>query len=143
MNRFVKIVSLFFLASLVYGCRKEEPVNFTGTPVFYVNGTLNGSPLNLRAGENNYYMYSSYTSDVNSVYEFTGDMRTQWSNTNSPSSFKVTIRDYDQHNIVNTSIDSALQAGAYTFVSPPAGTTINFTALPQGDSVLNYNWTFG
>lgn len=145
MRARVFFVSILAAALLLNGCRKEEPVSITGNPVFYVDGTLNGSPLQISAGVNNYYMYSSYSSDSSNVHVFTGDLRTDGSSTLSPLSLKVSLRDYATHGIQPNNIDSALYPGAFGFVPPGtvASNSIAFTSVPQGDSVLSYSWSFG
>ena len=71
---------IFFLLGIMsivnFSCRKKEyPAPSTGNPVFYFDGTINGNPMNIKAGINDYYMYSSFVQDVNRVYNFQGDLK--------------------------------------------------------------------
>ena len=58
-------------------CRKKEvlPTETTGEPVFYLRGTLNDMPLEVKAGDEGYYMYTSVYQDENNIYVFKGDLK--------------------------------------------------------------------
>ena len=55
---------LVYIASflvILASCKKEElQPEVIGNAAFYVQGTVNGLPVNLVAGDNDYYMYSSF-----------------------------------------------------------------------------------
>lgn len=126
------------------GCRKEEPVPVTGDPVFYVNGTLNGSPLLLRAGVDNYYMYSNYSSDQQNVYTFSGTLKVDGSNDPSPNSLKISISDSRASAPSPALIDSAIFPGTYFFSQTQSSPlAVQFTSTAVGDVVLGYTWDFG
>jgi len=76
MKRLTNISSyalLFGLLTLV-GCSKQElPHQEDSTPIFEVHGTLGNSSLDLVAGDNNAYMYTS-TKVHNGVRVFTGEL---------------------------------------------------------------------
>jgi hypothetical protein len=126
------------------GCRKEEPQVVTGDPVFYVNGTLNGSPLLLRAGVADYYMYSEYSADQQNLYSFSGHLKTEGSSNPSSSSLRISITDSRYSAPGPALIDSALFTGTYPFVQNQLPLlSIMFSASAYGDSILNYTWDFG
>mgnify|MGYP001571045275 CR=1 FL=1 len=142
-----KITSVCAVAALVLfvtACRKEEPKPDIGNPVFYVNGTLNGSPLLLRAGVNNYYMYSDYSSDQQNIYTFSGTLKTDGSSDPSPGSLKISISDSRASAPAPALIDSALFPGTYFFSQTQTSPlTMQFTSQAAGDTILGYNWDFG
>jgi len=105
---------------------------------------VNNKPLNLNAGKDGYYMYSSYKVDSNSVYNFIGDLKRS-DCINCPNSLKIQINDY-RVSAPNASskIDSALQIRNYPFLQ--LVTLLNYTAKFQ--SIYNrtagsYHWNFG
>ncbi len=75
----MKLVKYFiFLSLLVFvSCKKKEypKTVIDPTKTFYFNANINGAPISIAAGENNYYMYSSYKQDSNNVYGFIGDLK--------------------------------------------------------------------
>lgn len=70
-----KVMLFMFLLGLVAtGCKEDDgPTvsSYTESPRFYVNANLNGLPLNLVAGEQDYQMYTSYHT-ADSVLEMRG-----------------------------------------------------------------------
>ncbi len=126
------------------GCRKEEPQPVTGNPVFYVNGTLNGSPLLLRAGVDNYYMYSEYSADQQNLYSFAGHLKTDGSSNPAPNSLRISITDFQYAAPGLTNMDSALFIGNYAFAqSQPSPLAVQFFSTAFGDTILSYTWDFG
>lgn len=135
---------VFLFAGIVFSsCKKEDLQSQSGAPVFYAKGTLNGNFFNINAGVNNYYMYSSYTSDANDVYEFIGNLKEENCSASCPSSMTVRIRDYATHTSSATIIDTSLAAGFYDFVVPLGTNDIAFTPQIYADSVTSYAWSFG
>lgn len=133
----------FLLAFAFTGCRKELPSVQTGDPIFSANGRIGTDTLNLRAGINNYYMYSSHTSDAMGVYEFKGELKMQNCNSICPNSLSIRIRDYANHNQQSVLIDSSFLPGPHNFVTANTGYTVDFFSIASGDSLLTYNWSFG
>lgn len=132
------------LAASATGCRKQDPLSVTGDPVFRVNGTLNGSPLQLTAGVNNYYMYSEYTADQQGLYSFTGHLKTYGSSNPSPNSLRISITDFRISAPGSTVIDSALYTGIYSFAqNQPSNLAVQFFSAAVGDSIISYTWDFG
>src|SRR4051812_22532177 len=68
---------LVLATALLISCRKKD---FPKTDPdlqgdFYFNGTVAGNAVSLKAGVDNYYMYSSHLFDNGSYYRFVADLR--------------------------------------------------------------------
>lgn len=103
-----------------FACKKKEyPVsNVKQEKVFYVNLLMDGEPLNIDAGKDNYYMSSTIVRDASNVYGLTGEFKQQGCTT-CPNSIKIQINDS---------------------VSTPPGNTINFNSIVQ---VKKYGFKLG
>src|SRR5947207_14857 len=100
---------LLTLASIA-GCKKEEypaPPPPPSPPTFYFNGSIDGKPLNIQAGENNYYMFTSYSLD-SGVYSFKGELRDKNCSSNCSNSLRIAIKDYREYTAFPTMIDSSI-----------------------------------
>ena len=148
MRRFFIFFQMVFAFFFISSCKKDYPVASNGTPVFYFNGTVGGSPVNLQAGINSYYMYSSYIQDSSNIYHFLGDLK-QTNCTNCTNRIQFQINDYKISALSSSAvIDSSLMIGYYP-IQVLSGTStqysVNFTALPYDSSATasSYSWNFG
>ncbi len=145
------VIILSFISICFVGCKKDEPISSNGSPIFYFNGTVNGSSVSLQAGVDSYYMYSSYIQDSNNVYNFFANLK-QNNCSNCANQIKIQINDY-KISALNASakIDSSLMAGNYSFLfldslqqGTPSKYLVNFTSIPSTyDSASTYLWDFG
>jgi len=136
MKTKITSVIIFFCLLLVGSCKKADPIIPPGnSPVFYFNGTINSAPVNLQAGVNNYYMFTSYALDGNGVYDYIGELKNYSCTTNCVSALKVLMKDYRNYSLAPTNIDSAISPGYYSFATP-AGTASKFSVLFY-DSLYN------
>jgi PKD repeat protein len=145
MKKIRQILVLLTVALFTVTCKKEHvPVSASGTPEFYFNGAVNGITTSLNAGINNYYMYSSYIQDSNSVYNFIGNLKQTTSNL---SGIEVEINDYKVSAVnANTNPDSSLKTGNYLYYSVGVNDTaynVQFTSSYSGGTAQTYTWTFG
>ena len=71
------LYTILLLGFLAFSCKKKTypEDSVVNNPVFYFKGSINGSPISFTAGENDYYMFSSYRQDSNNVYNFIGNLR--------------------------------------------------------------------
>lgn len=136
---------LLLIVPLLHSCRKDDPaVPANGTPVFHATGRLDSTSFNLEAGVNDYYMYSSYSSDAQDVYEFKGELKKQNCASPCPNSLTLRIRDYATHTSQQTMIATSLSPGYYNYQTTTGNSyTINFTSQASGDSAYQYSWDFG
>lgn len=139
---------IVFTCLLICSCKKEYPdVISNETPVFYFNGNINGSAVNIQAGINDYYMYSSFVQDANKVYNFFGDLK-QTNCTSCTNRIQFQINDY-KTTVPNGSVvvDSSLMVKYYPIEVPggtPNGYSVFFSPrIFSADSVQNYLWDFG
>ncbi|HTB05914.1 MAG TPA: hypothetical protein VK806_03100 [Bacteroidia bacterium] len=139
---------LFAISMLLITCKKEhiEPSVVNGTPVFYFNGTVNGSPVSLDAGVSNYYMYSSDSQSTAGVYSFIGNLK-QVTPAKS-NSIEFIINDYRQlaAGAQETNIASSIDTGYYLYnitgVGTPTQDSVTFTPKVITTPYM-YTYNFG
>lgn len=144
MKKFSFYTLTFILLGIIFSCKKKEyPVSSTdNSPVFYFSGTVGGVPTTITAGLNDYYMYSSYTQDVNNVYGFIGNLK----RTTSTTGIQIQINDY-KTTVANgyAQIDTALTVADYPFYAGTPGSTsynVQFNSS-FNKPVLGTYWDFG
>ncbi len=153
MRRFKIYIICLVLGAFVYSCKKEHitPEGTNGTPVFYFNGDVDGSPVSLLAGVNNYYMYSSDSQSTAGVYSYMGNLKEFGCNSGCVSSIKFILNDYRTLGSGASEphiSDSALNVNAYNYNSPGGTSTkyaVTFTPT-LGTSTLtpiSYTYDFG
>jgi len=148
MKNFRIILALIGIMLFMAYCKKKEitPPTVSGAPLFYFNGTINGSPTNIQAGVNDYYMFTSYTLDSNGIYDYTGELKPSTCTSNCPSSLKIYIKDYRKYATAPTDIDSTLTPGYYSFATPagkPSQFSIQFYDTLYNGTASTYAWNFG
>lgn len=103
----------FFLA-----CEKKPLPETTETekPEFYLDAFINGEHFYLYAGENKYFMYSSYYLDTNRVYVLKADLHQSDCDTQCGYGISVLIND-KKTSLENDPIEinQALQTGSYVY----------------------------
>lgn len=140
------------LIVLVFGaCKKIElPPGVQEDPVFSVNASLGGEPLDLVAGENEYYMFTSFAKDDLDVFSFIGRFEKTIDKTNSPPiSLEFEIRDVGTSVVTSPNINEALAPKSYPFVGSMMDTDTVLTGYEvriENRSISNmplaYQWTF-
>lgn len=140
-SKYYFILLVLFLAS----CKvQEEPVDITEKPTFAAKATVNGQTFNLTAGENNYYMFSSFAVDVQNVTIFNGELK-QEGCINCGPSLALSIRGNGRG---PTDVNTALAAGDYQFRDSSSNSSdrsfkVAFTSQPQGSGAVSHSWDFG
>ena len=110
-------------------------------------GTVNGQPLNIQAGIDDYIMYTDYTYDnASSVYEFNGSLR-KFNCASCAKSLSIKIRNFEQTTTAQPVItDSAFTRNYYsinTTGGSPTQYTFTFNAQLGAGVVQSYEWNFG
>ncbi len=147
-NLLFSVLALLFFG--VSSCKKEDPKPATGassaTPVFSFTGNIDGTPISLQAGGNNYFMYTSYSLDSNGVYDFIGELKPQNCTGGCGNSLKISIKDYQQFSVSPTTIDSAIVPGYYAFAAPSGASSQYsniFISVFKNGTAQSFNWDFG
>lgn len=144
MKRLVIYFVLFFLA-LFYSCNKKkypETIIEDARSVFNFIGTIDGKPVSIKAGIDDYYMYSSYTHDSNGVYNFIGELKPTEC-VNCVNTLKIQINDF-KISLPNesTNVDSSLVVKSYNILSGINSYQVAFQSL-FNKQAQNYYWDFG
>jgi PKD repeat protein len=113
---YVLVLLLFFSA-----CKKPKPIEKSGNPVFYIDAVIDGSKLELKAGDNGYYMRPSFYDDTIGIRSFVGKLgKINCINQEvCPESFEVIFREKDKGlNGGQPSIDENITLKSYNFRGP-------------------------
>lgn len=150
MKKRILIVVLTIWVSLLFnGCKKSDPsLPPNSTSVFSFSGILNGNPVNISVGNNNYYMFTSTSIDSNQVKECIGELKDHNCISNCSNALKIRFKGNTQHQSnLNSAIDSILQLGYYGFARPSKDSSqfeIRFETEYVGNlGIINYSWNFG
>jgi len=137
---------------LLQACRKKElPAPEDGAPVFMIESTVNGSAVNLTAGKEQYYMFTSHNLDGLGINVLNGSLRPQQCD-NCNHTFTISYRDsYYRNNLIINNISDVLKAGNYNYYNGVdttggnvlQGNVFNFTAYAPPGTNYTYNWNFG
>ncbi len=144
MKRINNCIIVLLLLAFV-SCRKKEYPESTkeGSPVFNCNMAVNGTPMNIEAGVNDYYMYSSFQQDSSGVYGFIAGLK-QANCTSCPNSLEVQINDFkiSPANAL-TQIDSLVPKN-YDYMASNAAAyySVQFQS-GYNKTALSYLWNFG
>ena len=128
---------------LFFSCRKKD---FTETiPAkesdFYFNGTIDGNSVSLKAGINNYYMYSSYSQDNTGLFQFHADLKPIGC-TDCRTRLQITINDFKNSSFGEAAkIDSSLLPKSYPILGVPYY-AVKFKSL-FNKTADSYFWNFG
>jgi len=146
MKKSIYFILLFGLM-LAFGCQKKkypDPVEAKETS-FYARLQVNGIPVEITAGKDRYYMYSSYAMDSSSIYNVIGELK-QTSCTNCPNSLRIQIND-SKASSPNSSImiDSVLNPKMYSYLAGSIGIgySIKFTGSFGNKPIADIRWDFG
>ncbi len=140
-------ILLLGIAIIVNACKKTDYSNTsTSSPVtFYFNGSINNAPVSIQAGVNNYAMATTYTTDVNGVFNYSGEFMNGTSAT-GPGSLQLFFKDMSKTPPSNsTHIDSVITPGYFSF-SNPAGMPSAYSVQFQdyfNQTATGYSWQFG
>ena len=117
MRVFKFLIFIFLLAS--FGCKKKKYPTTVNTVenIFYIKLLVDGQPLQIDAGKNNYYMSSSISKSASNVYSLNGEFK-QSGCSNCPNSISLQIFDSKISNSNNSiDVNTVLQIKKYGFVS--------------------------
>lgn len=126
---------------------EDFPEPSEGEPVFTVSADIGGNPLNLAAGLEDYYMFTSFERDEHEVYVFKGDLKQQSCPNICAEQLRIEIRD-DDVSAEEVKIDSSLiETLSFSSPSMPESTVyqVNFytSDISSGEGIVSYDWNFG
>jgi len=129
----------YILLVLVFAgtaCKKKQypkSVSAEDNP-FYMKLVVDGQALEINAGKNNYYMYSSIARDSSKIYSLVGEFKQSGCST-CPNSLRIQIVD-SKTTTATTALDinSVLSLRDYHFVSGPADTVLSKVILQFTDA---------
>jgi PKD repeat protein len=147
-NYFICLIILISVS--ITSCKKDDPKPISQSqaqaPVFSFSGEINGMPLSLQAGMNDYFVSTSYALNQNGVYEFNSSFKNKNCASNCPNSLSISINDYHTSATEHFVIDSAITAGNYQFAAPsgiPAQFVQSFIGGLWNKAGASYSWNFG
>jgi PKD repeat protein len=152
----LKLIGFFSIIVLLIACREKklpEDIIEDNTPVFTLSANIDGTPINIAAGSNNYYLYSNYDLGANTngnPTQFIGALK-QNNCTLCPNSLEIQfVNDYAFSNSGTNYIDTVLkQSSTYTYVKDNVSVSnysVKFKATPRislGGNITSYLWEFG
>jgi hypothetical protein len=144
MKRSQQYIFFLFLGLAFAACKKNPlPQEEKEEPVFYIKGEVNGAPISLEAGENEYYMFSSHYQDTNKVYVYSGELKQKACPSGCGYNIAIRIRDQKVSAAGAAMMpDSALFVGRYGFddgTPEPVMYNCSFTPI---EPVGPYIWSF-
>ena len=143
----MKSIQIYFSLLIVVGilsCQPQElPPIVNDTPVFFVAGDM----VDLTAGEDDFYLFTTYEKDTSDVYNFNGRFaKTSDCDTDCNEELIIKIRDVQQTAIGETiDIDNSLSIGnfSYQLANPSVSNDIvvvDLVAEPEGAGPFVYLW---
>lgn len=139
------IVILLGIALAMAGCKKSKYTETTvgNQPVFYFKGNLDGSPVEIKAGIGDYYLYAAHQKDSAGLYSFSGTLR-QITCAGCGPQLQVLISDYKIAGSSPVVIDSALQLKSYAYQG--AGNAVAYEVTFKSSynkNAVSRTWSFG
>jgi hypothetical protein len=152
MKVIYKLIFLMVVLTTLQACKKKQlPEVEDGDPVFFVESKVNGSAVNITAGIDQYYMYTSHSLDGMGVNVMNGVLRSQQCE-NCNHEFSISYRDASyRNNLTISNIAEVLKEGSYLFYNGVdtsgagalQGGVFNFTAYAPAGTNYTYSWSFG
>jgi hypothetical protein len=143
-----RLFYILIACALLNSCKKNElpKIEQNEEPVFYFTCNVNGAPMRIDAGINNYVMSSSHYQDNNNLYVFKGELKQIGCTNNCGYSLSILINDskISEFNAA-TNGDSALTLGKHGFsVGSISSLSYRGLFLSTDDTIFSpeYNWTF-
>ncbi|GEM_PF-5419672 len=121
------IYTILLFALLEMGCNKIELDPVDGAPVFMANIDFDSSPLDLKAGIDGFYMFSSFEKDAHDVHIFSGEFAKKDS-LDGQELLAIHIRDFQQLGQGSPNISQAINKDrTYLFSSDKTDTVWSIT----------------
>jgi PKD repeat protein len=141
----MKRIKIFFIAfaTVFVSCKKEKlPELVINSPILSFSGNINGQAISINAGINDYYYFTTKTTNSDGVSIYSSELR-QTTCSTCANALKISFTDYK---IGNTQTDSTFYIGNYNFateIGKPSRFNVLFTKTTIGQSFTGINWDFG
>ncbi len=112
------LYSFLAIALILNSCKKKDlpPKEEESSPVFYFKGNVNGVPVRIDAGINDYYMSASHYRDANNVFVYKAELRQASCTANCGYALSVLINDAKFSTVyTGINVDSGLALGKHNF----------------------------
>ncbi|MEL6867220.1 MAG: PKD domain-containing protein [Bacteroidota bacterium] len=146
---FQKYRFLFMLLLLLSSCgRKDVPPSLIGDPVFTLQAQIGGNDIDLQAGNDDYYMFTSFGLDTCEQVILTGRLaKVDSCNQACLEAFQIDLVHQPLSTGAGFSIEEALSTEKNYQVLEVENSAdrflTRFIAFTQGSSPFTYNWNFG
>lgn len=138
---------LLTFCGLLFACKKEPlpKSDETDSPVFYAKCNVNGLPVKIEAGVNDYFMNSSYSQDENNLYVYKGEIKQNTCTSNCGFAIAILINDFKYSEVdAQMDVSRAIKAGTYGFINENIKTYYSCQFLPKRLAPdNNYSWLVG
>ncbi len=135
--------SIFLIVIIgICSCKQiPEPQDEFTSPAYWVNGFIDEKVIKINAGENDFYLSTSFEKDKNGIYDFIGEFTQNCSNCKTKLKFK--IKNYKHIQTINSfNSDSAISKNEYSFLElNKANLAFVFKFQAQNSEILKaQNW---
>lgn len=141
----MKKLTIFFilLISLIYSCKKKDlPAQESQDPVFFIDCEIDGVAQRIEAGNENYFMNTSWNIDSNSFYTICGNLSQLPSG--NPNNIEISVLlNYPLPLNKTVSVDSVLQLGPHKLndeIIYGSKQLIGFAPDKNFEPSASYNW---
>lgn len=142
-----QIILFFILLQLVLSCAKKKYPESTidNESVYYSRMTVDGQQVEIKAGEENYYLYTSATQDSTNTYTFGARLATS-DCASCPGTLQFQITDFSNSKVGSVAVTDSPFVSPRNYLRDGLGPqySVEFRASYNRSAVSNYvNWDFG
>ena len=146
LNRLIIYVISF--AALLGSCKKEMEIDDNSSAVFFVKGVLDGESIEVKAGDDLYYMSPSVNEDFLGIRSFVGTLGSIGciDEPVCPNSIQISIRELEVKSQGRLDINENISPENYDFRGPADYLFVSYKASFESKSMpsnLKHNWFFG
>jgi hypothetical protein len=115
MKYLLKSVLMIVITGICSCKQIPEPQDEFTSPAYWVNGLIDDKPIKINAGENDFYLSTSFEKDKNGIYDFIGEFTQNCSNCKTKLKFKIKNYAYSKASEVFNS-DYAISKNEYSYL---------------------------
>lgn len=137
------IYLLFVLCSIILSCTQEYPEPIQETPVFFIDGTINGVSTNLSAGDNEIEQTTEKFQNAMGIYEYSSTLGDFSSPNSEALMVKINGANINEIN-QNELLSNSIHTGEYEFTTfTNSIDPSSFKVYSQcSDPLATYTWNF-